>query len=141
MGIWILVADSKQAKIFSEERRGEIILVHELKSKSTEEENNYNALGRSFESGADIRHIIEPHTDPVTKHLDEFSLELANCLQEFLERKLYTKLVLIAPPKMLGHLRSKLPHAVYEKIIKELDLELIHFSQTELKKILEKEGV
>ena len=140
---WILIMDSKHALFYSKDRDGYLTREHALSPivHSHENTNTKNSLGRSFDSSGGARHIIEPHIDPHTKEQMEFVATACHYLEKSMMNHLYHKLILIAPPKILGLLRQTLDKQVREIVIKELDKEIAHLDEAQIKLALEKEGI
>ena len=68
-----------------------------------------DGLGRSFESSGsagDMRHAIEPRTDPHRELKRTSPTSSADMLDQRLTEKAYDRLVIVAPPKALGDLRA-----------------------------------
>ncbi|MDJ1305066.1 MAG: host attachment protein [Candidatus Midichloria sp.] len=90
------------------------------------------SLGRSFERHGAMRHIIEPHTDDKTQEIQEFTREVIQYLEDLFTKKTYSKLIIAAPPKVLGMLRKKLSKDLKQHIILELDKDLIQSSVVQI---------
>lgn len=133
---WILIADGAHARIFSNSGPGKGIVAvqggvlegdhrpdHELVS---------DGLGRSFESSGDMRHAIEPRTDPHRELKRTFAGRLADMLDQRLAEKAYDRLVIVAPPTALGDLRAALSEHVKPRVYAELDKDLVKTPTAEL---------
>lgn len=146
---WILVADGSGAQIYTQttekrsmpfdgnlkQHRREKVSVEELVSvpdmeftaESIEEyETGPNRLGRVFESANSAHHMAEPRLtiqDEIKQHLLR---NVADRLNRALTEQSFDRLVLVAPPKMLGALRELLTPAVTKCVIAELPKDLMH---------------
>lgn len=128
--IWILVADSKKARIFRKpdhhlEKIGEI---------HPEEGPGPHIQG----SGGGGRSRLEAH-DAAFKHNDDlFMKTLAEYLDEAAKAEAFDRLVLALTPKMLGLFRPYLSKEVEVRIVAELDKDLTHFNEKQLYEYLDK---
>jgi protein required for attachment to host cells len=156
---WILVADGRQAEIYirkSVERRiplGSNGLhrhyqeIHEpelvpvgvrLHAESRDEyDASRRQLGRVFESATPARSIAEPRLDVREEIRQHFAKEIAERLENAEFGGAFDRLVLIAPPKILGELKKHLRKSVLNKVIAELPKELTHQPERVLTKQLE----
>ncbi len=125
---WILVADATRARIFLNEGRGHGVTElpeHKLESDlKASREIDADRPGRTFDSGGQGRHAMEPPTDAKRHAKRNFAKEIANMLAKTYQTKDFDRLVLIAPPTTLGDLRDALPKnvagAVHQEIAKDL---------------------
>lgn len=125
---WILVADAARARIFLNDGPGHGIteltdhgLERDLKPSR---DINADRPGRSFDSGGQGRHAMEPSTDPNRHQKFNFAKEVASMITKAHHARRFDRLVMIAPPTTLGDLRSALPktvtNVVYGEIAKDL---------------------
>ena len=125
---WILVADAARARIFLNDGPGHGIteltdygLERDLKPSR---DINADRPGRSFDSGGQGRHAMEPSTDPNRHQKFNFAKEVASMIAKAHHARRFDRLVMIAPPATLGDLRSALPktvtNVVYGEIAKDL---------------------
>lgn len=138
---WVLVGDGAHARVYANDGPGRGL---------------YRPLGRDFavELPHDVRDVVadrpgrminpgrggpqtrSPRTDP-KKHLEEeFLREVASELDGAAEEKRYHRLVLVAPPKALGMLRSALGSHASALLAKELDKDLVKLTERELEQHL-----
>ena len=89
-------------------------------------------MGRSF-SGGGTRHIIEPHTSDLDIERHQFMHDVALYLHGSLEKLEYDKLMLIAPPKILGMIRKELSDDVQKTIILEINKDFLPLSEEQVK--------
>lgn len=133
---WIVVADAARAKIYCQPRAGaalEAALDHDFvgdrnKPSSTGDERP----GRVHERHGTGRHGMEPTSDPRELAQREFAQDLAAELSRADDDGALDHLVLVAPPKMLGDLRSSLDGRLRDKVIGELDKDLAKLKIHEL---------
>ncbi len=141
---WIVVADASRAKIYLQPRAGaglEPALDHDLlgsRAKSSEE--GADRPGRVHERQGQVRHAMQPTTDPQRHAKAEFARVLAEELERGCDGDELDHIVLVAPPQLLGDLRKSLAGRVRDKVIGELDKDLaklpIHDLPAHLSEIL-----
>lgn len=161
---WILVADGKSAQVYTRmvgEKRIPLAgnakhphydeaFIQELapvpamdfKAESPEiYETGRDRLARVQESANSAHHMSEPHInihEEIKRHLMK---TVAARLAKALAEKSFDKLVLIAPPKMLGELREYLAPAVKKRIAAEMPKDLTHYEGEELLQHLRDSGL
>ncbi|HYM32204.1 MAG TPA: host attachment family protein [Candidatus Cybelea sp.] len=128
---WIVVADGARARFFREndERTG---LVPALASDMVGEEVHGRSAdlksdhpGRAFASaGGGTRHSYEPKHDYHKFEKHKFAAEVARMLEQACVAGQFDSLVLVAPRRSLGELRTLLTKKVQEKVAEELPKDL-----------------
>ncbi len=126
---WVLIADGARARVLAQEKPFE-----QLRPAFEQEEFTGSRAqtkdivsdrpGRSFDSGGQGRHAMEPPTDPQRYAKFAFARELAARLEEAAHAGRFARLVLVAAPKTLGDLRELLPDPVRTKVVAEIDKDL-----------------
>ena len=133
---WILVADGVRARVLANEGPGK-----GLADAFDQDFIGENALtreavsakpGRTQESATTERHAMEPRTDWHRFEKHQFAKRMAEILEDAAKRKLYDRLVLIAPPQALGDLRAELGQHAKGRVTGELDKDLTHVAIHEL---------
>ncbi|WP_045835379.1 host attachment protein [Hyphomicrobium sp. 99] len=125
---WILIADGEHARMVEAIGKGHGL--HEVPGTETRLDNPPSHLlgraepGRVHESVGYTRHAIEPRSDPHESLEVKFAEQLADQLQRYVEVKAFDRLVIVAPPTMLGYLRKCLAADVTSKLIAEVDKDL-----------------
>jgi protein required for attachment to host cells len=139
--VWVLVADSASARLFRADRSSRRLeLLREethaaIRAKVSELMADHE--GRSFESDHQgSRHGMQPASDPKRAEKHRFAVQLAAELEAAIERQEVDRLVLIAPPLMLGELREALPEQARARVVGELDKDLAPFPAHELEERL-----
>lgn len=135
--MWVVVADGARARIFEGDPKVGALaqVMPELVGRGREKGSDLLAdrPGRSVDSShVGDRHAMEPPTDPKEVEKQRFARELASTLETASNEGRFARLMLVAPPKMLGELRDVLPEKVKEKIVKEVDKDLTWVSVHEL---------
>jgi protein required for attachment to host cells len=84
------------------------------------------------ESVGGARHAIEPRQDPHEAAERAFARGLADRLEAAAAAGRFERLILVAPPKFLGHLRAALGGAAGPRLRGSLDLDLTHAPLAEI---------
>ena len=133
---WILVADAAQARIFENDGPGRGLkppfdrdfVGLDLPSRDLVSDRP----GRSFDRAGPGRHAMEPPTDPKRKVKQDFAKYMASVLNEAAEHARFDRLVVVAPPKVLGDLRNAYGSHVTSRLYGELAKDLTHTSIQDL---------
>lgn len=135
--MWVVVADGARARVLQGDPRvgGLELVMPELVGRGREKGADLLAdrPGRSIDSShVGDRHAMEPSTDPKEVEKQRFAREIAAILESASNEGRFARLMLVAPPKMLGELRDLLPEKVKDKLVKEVDKDLTWVSVHEL---------
>jgi protein required for attachment to host cells len=132
---WILVAHRSGARLF--ESRGDRALlpvesIDHPAGRRRPHELETDRPGRSFDRMGGQRHGMSKEDSP-TEHLAvEFAAELAAHLKSAHEAKRFDRLLLVAGPKLLGHLRDALDKHTAAAVGGSLDRDLGETPDAEL---------
>ena len=133
---WVLIADGNHARILESIGTGRGL--QEIAGREIRRETPPSHLlgrdkpGRVHESVGDTRHAVEPRYDRHRNMEKQFAEQLAGQLQGCVEKKEFDKLVIVAPPAMLGDLRKYLTNEVAVKIVAEIDKDLAKVPNDEI---------
>lgn len=131
---WIIVADKKAARIYHSDATFERFgLVRTLRNSHVHpdaDELGGRGATQSGPGGSQSR--FERHTDPEDAERSRFAKEVAHVLTEGHQRKDWERLVLVAPPKLLGDLREALPADLAKHLVASIDKELTQVPEHEL---------
>lgn len=109
---WILVADGSRARVFLVlGQRRDLEPVDDMEISTDHRrasEMGPDAPGRSFESVGAARHSVAPRTDPERIEEQRFAGLIIERLDQAAGHSRFDKLILVAPPRMLGDLRAAL---------------------------------
>lgn len=133
--------DGKSAHFYTkgpEPRLGELNYTLTARPLRTDPSQGRRELGRVRDRNGSGRHIIEPHTSDRTLERKAFMHYVAEYLDEALAKEEYNRLVVAAPPKILGFLRKALSKPVKDAIALELDKDLMQMRPQQLQEQLEK---
>lgn len=129
---WILIADGSRAHIV--ENTGPGRGLHQLPDKSWTAPQSVDfedGPGRSFGSVGSLRHKMEPHQG--NKEPGEaFARTLFEDLTKLKRARRFDRLVLCAPPAMLGSLRKQLPEQLKSCVTAEVAKDLVHIAPAKL---------
>ena len=145
MKTWVLVADSGRARLFETGAKdGEIFEVGaftnpQARVKASDE--GRDRPPRVQESASSGRHSIEPHTDPHDKTAEEFAHGLADILDQGRTGHDYTRLMLVAPPRFLGQLKSALDDQVTKLLVQTVSKDYTRAGVDEIRAVLDEIGV
>ena len=130
---WILVADASRARIF-----GSDLLLEEFEElgayvHAASRLHGQNLVtdrpGRSRSHGHEI---LDDHTNRKVHESDVFARELAVELATGERERRFERLVVVAPPKLLGQLRSHLSRAVEQRIVASIHKDLTRVKRHEM---------
>lgn len=123
---WIVVADSTHARIFYACNRVQPLTpVTELsfpEARLREQDIYSDRPGRTFESANDSRSAMEAPNVRDQQH--EFAREICDALDKGRNKGKFEKLVLVAPPAMLGSLRHSLGNQLSKQVARCIDKNL-----------------
>jgi protein required for attachment to host cells len=120
---WVIALDGQIAHILEKTHplKPKLKLIQEINSEPSLE---HKKPGRTFDSLGMSRHSIEPHTNPKEVERQHFVVKIIKILEESLKNKCFEKLIIVAPPKMLGitlqHLTDSLKHKLVYKLPKNI---------------------
>ena len=126
---WIVVAESARARVFSMSRVGgelqEVADLSHPESRLHTRDLSSDLPGRAFDSHGEGRHGMEQATDPKELEAQAFAVEIARHVDRSHHEGSFHSLILVAPPKFLGRLRTELSKATRDCLIGELDKNLV----------------
>lgn len=127
--IWVLVAESSRAKLYKANGRlapiTEIDAMVHPASRMHEGDLVSDGAGSDGGSVGQGRHMMDnKHTAHEHESL-QFAKQLASRLDNARNNGDYDKLVLVAPPEFLGHLRSNLSKEVMSMVSRQIDKNLV----------------
>lgn len=136
MTLWVVVANSSSAEIFSINGR-EIKKIEHLDFPQGRQKGDKifsDKAGRSFDRHGASRHALGTEVDLHMQGQQTFARQVAASLEKGKNGNLFSKLALIAPPQFLGELRNMLSDQVKKIIYKEINKD-IPAAQTEYERI------
>ena len=134
---WILIADAARARVFLS--TGSVAALAEVPGLTFAADHAAthdivaDRQGRSFDSHGPARHAYEPRVSPHRALKTAFAHRLAHILDEQLKAKAYDRLIVVAPPVLLGDLRAALSAAVQACVTGEAAKDLTKVPDHEIK--------
>jgi protein required for attachment to host cells len=138
---WILIADASRARIL--ESTGKGADVHAVQScdfsnaTPPSRELGSDRPGRVVESHGATRHAIEPRHDLHRGLETLFAHQLIDILGKRLTEGRFDRLVIVAPPAMLGDIRKSLGAPLRERVVAEIAKDLTKVPNHEVMRHLE----
>ncbi len=138
-GTWVLVADGEKA-LFLENITDEDDPYLKVRREESQEnpptrEQGTQKPGR-FNDGPQVQRSAVQDTDWHRLAKERFADELAEMLHDMVQDDRFTKLVIVAPPRILGELRDKMPMEVSQRVVAEIDKTLTNHPLEEIEKLV-----
>lgn len=137
---WVVAAESSRARIFSLENRiAPLRAVDDLSNpvaRTHERDLISDRPGRSFDSGGEGRHSMEPQVDPKHHEAVAFAKRINERLEQGRTKGDFEELILIAPPEFLGILRQNLNGNTVKHVTKTIAKHLVQKDETEIREYL-----
>lgn len=136
---WVMVGDGEKALFFRNEGDAtypnfEVVDVLEHENPKTADQGA-DRPGRAFASVGGRRSAMqETNWHKLEKH--RFAKEIADALYTAAHRDQYSKLVIAAPPMIMGDIRKALHKEVSEKVVAEVSKDLTNMPAHEIERIL-----
>jgi protein required for attachment to host cells len=122
--VWIVVANSTRCRIFRQHKHGEPLLpVEDLdhpEGRLRARDLASDRPGRAFDSAGSGRHAMGQTVDPLEQETIRFAKTVADRIDAGRKRECFDRLVLVADPRFLGHLRQGLSSATRQRLTTEL---------------------
>ena len=135
--VWILVCDGAKSRTFEKdgkERSWRLIeeSVHaESRSRASQLVSDHS--GRRSSEGASVHHnALVPASSPKEVEKGHFVHSLSTMLDQAMRSRRFDRLVLVAPPHILGMLRKKLTPELGKHLLATVGKNLNHLSGEEL---------
>lgn len=129
---WILIADSSRARIVENTGPGRGLHPLAKMSWTAPQPSEFeDDPGRSFGSAGSMRHKMEPHQGNGERS-DVFARALFTDLARLKRARRFDRLILCAPPAMLGSLRKHLPDQLRSDVTAEIAKDLVQISPAKL---------
>ena len=130
---WVMVCDASRARVFTFDKSHDPwTLLEDL--------SNPAGRARSHELVEDkAGHLgpgSQPRTDPASAEEEKFASRLGRLLETGFDGHRYGDVVLVAPPRFLGHLRASLSPPVARRVTASIDKDLTRADPRELRERL-----
>lgn len=135
---WIMVAHDAGARVFENDGPGKgLQLIEEIdhpEGRERDQDINADRPGRSFRknSGDPRRAAMSRSEGPRERVVSDFARAMAEKLKQGRVENQYERLVLVAPPRFLGLLRSSLDGPTAQLLVGSLNKDLASTKQAEL---------
>jgi len=120
---WVVVADGAVAQLYVSNDEATALVASELPGLEAEETHRHardvtsDRPGRSFSSaGGGTRHAIEPQHDYHKMEKHKFTAAVAKALDSACAAHAFDQLVLVAPPRTVGEMRTLLSKRVQARL-------------------------
>lgn len=136
---WVLVSDAAGGRFFEVSDNTKLVPAykHEIRSALPESGDiQSDKPGRTFDSGGQGRHAMEPPTDPKRHAKAEMAHTLSNTLDGQRKKNAFDRLIVVAPPQFLGDLREAMPKPLHDLVAKEIAKDLSKLKVHELERQL-----
>jgi protein required for attachment to host cells len=136
---WVMVGDGEKALFFRNEGDAtypnlQVMDAMEQDNPKTSEQGT-DRPGRAFSSmGSNRSAMQETNWHKLEKH--RFAKEIADVLYTAAHRGQYSKLVIAAPPMIMGDLRKAMHKEVSDKVVAEVSKDLTNMPPPEIERIL-----
>jgi protein required for attachment to host cells len=125
---WILVANRSGARLFESAAPGEgLRLLRDIahpEGRLTNHDIGSDRPGRSFDSHGPGRHAMGKEHDETEQMAIRFAKQLSLLLDEGRAQHQFAKLILVAEPRFLGHVRKALSRETSALVSASLDKDL-----------------
>lgn len=131
--LWVLVANSSNAKIFSVNGIGkEIKKIHDVEhpdSRKKGREILTDRPGRAYDRVGEGRHAVGKN--PLTHEHQIFAHEIYELVKRGYDSGSFEEIAVIAPPNFLGELRQTMIGPVKNLITQEIDKDIVSTEEPE----------
>ena len=133
---WILLADKAHARIYARNgvngRLTQVLEKEHPAARRKQSEEGAAPPGRGFKSAQPGRYAYEDHADFAEQESAEFLQGIAERLNKAVAHDKLDKLILVALPKSMAHIKSAMTDAAKEKIGEEWPKNLIGVAENSL---------
>lgn len=137
---WVIVADAAHARVF--ELTNPDSRLHEIDKLSHPESQMYahqlrtGGKGEVIDSSGSGHHQADPQVNQSEKHAAHFAKELADYLQQKRNNDAFTRLILVAEPKLLGRLREHLDQRTAQLVTDSIDKNWVQHDGRQIERFL-----
>jgi protein required for attachment to host cells len=125
---WVLVADASRARVFlvdpSDANLSPALDQELIGTNLPSREIASDRPGRTFDSGGQGRHAKEPATDPARYAQERFAHDIVRLLDSRRKVQAFDRMVVVAPPRFLGDLRSVMSRQLQDLVVAEVAKDL-----------------
>lgn len=144
MTTWVLVADTRRARIFQADTHA-LANLQEIHTLLHPQDHRHSSSGadprrRVFESDTSAHHAAEPRTAPRELDARNFAREIASFLQRECDNRAFDDLVVVAGPRFMGTLRDALGDRLAALVIRQQTKELTALPAADLAAQLQRQA-
>lgn len=140
MSVWVLIADAARGRLFSLDRANKRLIEIDNfvnpKARLLEHSLSSDAPGRSYDREGSGRHIIENKTSKKDYISNIFAKQIAENIKKKYNLKKFYRIIVVAPPKMLGNIERQLSSLKYKNASIFIAKDLSRFTSREIYKNL-----
>jgi len=137
---WVVVADSSAARIFNAPSATgaltEIEAFAHAEGRMHERDLRTDQPGATKDRAGYANHGIEPRTSPKEHEATVFARMLADTIERARAKSQIERVLLVAPPEFLGHLRSALDASTRKIVEGEFNFNVVRMAPDEIRKRL-----
>jgi protein required for attachment to host cells len=126
----VLVMDGRRAILFSDggtRRTPEFRVLRQWQWRNpANREQRRDAPGRTISSAEPAQRSSYDEVDRHARREEQAAIEVAHALDDLAADSVFDRLVVCAPPRMLGHLRRHLTAPVLRRLFAELAKDMLH---------------
>lgn len=138
-GDWVLVGDGHKALLLQNHGDAQLLDLRRLSVRTNENpptsEQGTDRPGRSFSSAGPGRSSYET-TDWHSLEESQFAIELATEINRAAHAQEFKRLVVVAPPKVLGELRREFSQEAQKRISAEINKDLTNHAIPDIERLL-----
>ena len=137
---WIVVADSSAARVFDAPSPtgglSEVAAYAHSESRLHERDLRSDQPGTTKDRAGYATHGIEPRTSPKEHEAIVFARMLAETIERARATSQIERLLLVAPPEFLGHLRAAMSASARKIVASEFTLNVVRMAPDEIRRHL-----
>jgi len=137
---WVVVADSSAARIFDAPSATgaltEIESFAHTEGRLHERDLRTDEPGTTKDRAGYAKHGIEPRTNPKEHEATVFARRLAETIERARAKSQVERVLLVAPPEFLGHLRAALDANARKIVHAEFNLNVVRMAPDEIRRHL-----
>jgi protein required for attachment to host cells len=136
---WIMIIDRHIVRIYEKNKKGLEPIGMALPDMAGKPEITNKSVGRVVSSsGESAHHKYEPHMNESQQEDLSFVHQISDWLDKAVWEDAFDRLILVAPPKILGNFRKVMNQPVQTRIIAEINKDLTKLNERDLREELKK---
>lgn len=139
--VWIVVAESARAKIYSAANHSadlqEVAALSHAEGRLHEGDLVSDHAGYDSDRTGNGRRVLDEQTQVHTQVVRDFAREIVAQIEAGYYRHAFNELILVAPPRFLAFLRGQLPKNIANCVIEQVDKNLVQHSASQVREHLD----